>query len=72
MRNETTRSTELLERGKGFLMEGKYREAEQVLLQAGAEDESNPEVHFYLGEVYIELEEFGKAEAEFNKAKGYY
>ena len=34
--------------------------------------ESNPEIHFYLGEVYMELEEYGKAESEYNKAKGYY
>ena len=69
---ETTRSTELLERGKNLLLEGKHREAEQVLLQAAREDAANPEIHFYLGEVYMELEEFGKAESEYNKAKGFY
>ena len=69
---ETTRSAELLERGKALFMEGKYREAETILLQAAVEDESNPEIHFYLGEVYMELEEYGKAESEYNKAKEYY
>lgn len=69
---EGTRSTELLARGKNLLLEGKYREAEQVLLKAASEDGSNPEVHFYLGEVYMELEEFDKAESEYNKAKGFY
>jgi len=69
---ETTRASGLLERGKSLFMEGKYREAQQVLLQAASEDESNPEIHFYLGEVYMELEEYGKAESEYNKAKGYY
>lgn len=69
---ETTRSTELLERGKNLFLEGKHREAEQVLLQASREDTANPEIHFYLGEVYMELEEFGKAESEYNKAKGFY
>lgn len=69
---ETGRSNELLERGKSLFMDGKYREAEKILLDAAAEDESNPEIHFYLGEVYMELEEYGKAESEYNKAKGYY
>lgn len=69
---ENTRSTELLERGKTLFTEGKYKEARQVLLEAAAKDPSNPEVHFYLGEVYMELGEFSKAESEYNKAKGYY
>lgn len=69
---ETIRSTELLERGKNLFMQGKYREAEEVLLQAAGEDENNPEIHFYLGEVYMEQKEYSKAEAEYNKAKGYY
>lgn len=69
---ETSRSSGLLERGKNLFVEGKYREAEQVLLQAVVEDGSNPEIHFYLGEVYMELEEYSKAESEYNKAKGYY
>jgi len=68
----STRSSELLERGKGLFMEGKYREAEQVLLQAAGEDETDPEVHFYLGEVYMALEDYSKAESEYNKAKEYY
>jgi len=69
---ETTGSAELLERGKSLFMEGKYREAEKILLQAASEDESNPEIHFYLGEVYMELEAYSKAESEYNKAKGHY
>jgi len=69
---DTARPTELLERGKGLFLDGKYREAEKVLLQAAAEDGSNPEIHFYLGEVYMELEEYSKASSEYNKAKGYY
>ena len=72
LNRETTRSSGLLERGKSLFMEGKYREAEQVLLQAVVEDGSNPEIHFYLGEVYMELQEYSKAESEYNKAKGYY
>jgi tetratricopeptide (TPR) repeat protein len=69
---ETAQSAELLERGKSLFAEGKYREAQQVLLKAAVEDGSNPEIHFYLGEVYMELEEYSKAESEYNKAKGYY
>ena len=69
---ETNRSTELLERGKNLSMEGKYREAEKVLLEAAREDETNPEIHFYLGEVYMALEDYGKAASEYNKAKGLY
>jgi len=72
LNSENTRSTKLLERGKSLFMEGKYREAQEVLLQAVVEDASNPEIHFYLGEVYMELEEYNKAESEYNKAKGYY
>lgn len=69
---ETSGSAQLLERGKSLFLEGKYREAETILLQAAAEDEVNPEIHFYLGEVYMEMEEYSKAESEYNKAKGYY
>jgi len=69
---KTTRPTEFLERGKSLFLEGKYREAEKVLLQAAAEDESNPEIHFYLGEVYMEMGEYSKAESEYHKATGYY
>jgi Flp pilus assembly protein TadD len=72
MSRESARSTELLKRGKELFTEGKYNEAEQVLLEAVSEDPGNPEVHFYLGEVYMELEEFSKAESEYNKAKGFY
>ena len=53
-------------------MDGKYKEDEKVLLEAAVEDGSNPEIHFYLGEVYMELEEYGKAESQYNKAKGLY
>ena len=69
---ETTRSTQLLKRGKKLFTEGKYSEAEKVLLEAVLEDPSNPETHFYLGEVYMELQQFSKAESEYIKAKGYY
>jgi len=62
----------LLERGKSLFVEGKYREAEQVLLEAAVKDENDPEIHFYLGEVYMELEDYVKAESEYNKAKAYY
>ena len=72
LNRETTRSKELLERGKELFTEGKYSEARQVLLEAVSEDPSNPEVHFYLGEVYLELGEFSKAESEYNKARGLY
>ena len=69
---DTSRSKELLDRGKSLFTEGKYREAEQVLLEAAAEDSSDPEIHFYLGEVYMELGDFTRAESEYNKAKGFY
>jgi Flp pilus assembly protein TadD len=69
---ETSFSIQLLERGKALFTEGKYRDAEKVLLQAAAEDGTNPEIHFYLGEVYMELEEYSKAESEFMKAEEYY
>jgi len=69
---ETTRSTELLKRGKELFTEGKYNEARQVLLEAVSEDPADPEIHFYLGEVYMESGEFSKAESEYIKAKGLY
>ena len=69
LNRKTTRSTQLLEQGKSLFMSGKYREAEQVLLQAAAKDESKPEIHFYLGEVYMKLEKYSKAKSEYNKAK---
>lgn len=69
---ESTRSSTLLERGKALITEGKYREAEQVLLQAAREDEADPEIHFYLGEVYMALEDYSRAEAEYNKARESY
>lgn len=69
---ETTRSPELLKRGKELFTEGKYSEARQVLLDAVSEDPADPETHFYLGEVYMELGEYSKAESEYIKAKGFY
>jgi tetratricopeptide (TPR) repeat protein len=72
LKREATRSTGLLERGKSLFGKRKYREAERVLLQAAAKDKSNPEIHFYLGEVYMGLEAYRKAKSEYNKAKGYY
>ena len=72
LEQDTALSTTLLERGKGLFGEGRYREAEKVLLQAAGDDASNPEIHFYLGEVYMALEEYEKASAEYNKAKESY
>ena len=69
---DTARSSALLERGKSLYAEGKYREAEKVLLDAVREDATNPEIHFYLGEVYMALEEYGKATAEYKKAEDLY
>ncbi len=69
---DTARSSALLERGKSLYAEGKYREAEKVLLDAVGEDLTNPEIHFYLGEVYMALREYGRATAEYNKAKENY
>ena len=69
---DTARSSALLERGKSHYAEGKYRDAEKVLLDAAREDINNPEIHFYLGEVYMALEEYNKATAEYNKAKENY
>lgn len=69
---DTVRSSALLERGKSLYAEGKYREAEKVLLDAAREDSQDPEIHFYLGEVYMALEEYSKATAEYNKAKENY
>ncbi len=72
LRAETTRSAALLERGKTLYADGMYGQAEKVLLDAVKEDERNPEIHFYLGEVYMALGQYGKAEAEYRKAKEYY
>lgn len=72
LERETTGSAALLERGKSLFTEGKYQEAEEVLLRAAREDETNPEIHFYLGEVYMETGQYGKAEAEYRKAEEYY
>lgn len=67
-----TRTPGLLEQGKTLFMSGKFPEAEAVLLQAIAGDETQPEAHFYLGEVYLALEEYRKAESEYQKATGYF
>lgn len=69
---ETRRTSELLERGRRLLKEGKYREAEKVLLQAVSQDKAGAEAHFYLGEVYMQLEEYGKAKSEYGRAKRSY
>ena len=69
---QTTRSAALFERGKALYADGMYEEAEKVLLDAAKEDEENPEIHFYLGEVYMALRQYGKAETEYRKATEYY
>lgn len=61
-----------LERGRSLMKAGKYREAEKALLEAASRNESRPEIHFHLGEVYLQLEEYGKAKSEYDKAKRYY
>jgi Flp pilus assembly protein TadD len=58
----------LLKRGEHLFKKGRYREAEQVLLRAVAAEKSNPETHFYLGEVYMKLEKYDKAKTEYKKA----
>jgi tetratricopeptide (TPR) repeat protein len=72
LRKETTRSSALFERGRTLYVEGKYREAEKILLDALKEDDTSPEIHFYLGEVYMRLEDYRRAEAHYKKAKEYY
>jgi tetratricopeptide (TPR) repeat protein len=69
---ETTRSAALFEKGKTLYEEGKFREAEDVFLDALREDDRNPDIHFYLGEVYMKLGEYGQAEAGYRMAKEYY
>ena len=68
----THHPTDPLAEGKSLFKNGKYREAEVVLLQAVAIEESNPEAHFYLGDVYTALEDYDKAAAEYKKAQVYY
>lgn len=72
LKRESRRTTELFERGKSLFKKGKYREAEKALLHAASRDQKRPETHFYLGEVYLKLEAYDKAAAEYKKAKGYY
>ena len=69
---QTPRAQSLLDRGRSLYMEGRYRDAEKVLLEALDADETNPEVHYFLGEVYLELGDYDRAKSEFNKAKRYY
>ena len=72
LKRESKRTTELLRQGKSLFKKGKYREAEKVLLQAASRNQKSPEIHFCLGEVYLKMEAYGKATAEYKKAKGYY
>lgn len=69
---QAAKSAELLAEGTRLMAEKKYREAAKALIKAAAEDDANPEIHFQLGEAYLALEEYGKAKAEFKKAKGAY
>jgi tetratricopeptide (TPR) repeat protein len=72
LNTKTTRSAALLEKGRELFLEMRYREAEEILLEAVKNDETNPDIHFYLGEVYFQLGEYGKAEGEYLKAREYY
>jgi Tfp pilus assembly protein PilF len=72
LKKEVARSQDLLERGKSLLKKGNYREAEKVLLQAISKDKKRPELHFTLGDVYLKLEAYEKAESEYKKAKAAY
>lgn len=71
-KEEADRFTDLLQRARSLLAQRKYREAEKFLLKAAAKDKSRPEIHFLLGEAYLGLEAYGKAKAEYTKAKGAY
>lgn len=72
LKRKTVRPPDLLQQGKSLFLKGRYREAEAVLLKAAARNRSKPELHFYLGEVYMGLEEYDKAAAEYRKAKKLY
>jgi tetratricopeptide (TPR) repeat protein len=72
LEKQAARSAELLAEGQALLATGKPREAAAALSRAAAENDANPEIHFQLGEAYLRLEEYGKAKAEFQKAKGAY
>lgn len=72
LKRKTARPPDLLEQGKSLFVKGKYRDAETVLLKAASRNTSKPEIHFYLGEVYMGLEEYGKAASEYRKAKKLY
>jgi tetratricopeptide (TPR) repeat protein len=69
---KTARTDKLLETGKALFRKKKYREAEKALLQAASRDRSNPEIHFMLGEVYLQMEQYDRAKAEYKKAKSGY
>jgi tetratricopeptide (TPR) repeat protein len=71
-KKQADRTGELLARGKRLFAKRNCREAKQALLQAASRDTTNPEVHFFLGEVYQCLEEYDKATAEYRKAKRSY
>jgi tetratricopeptide (TPR) repeat protein len=68
-KKQAARSADLLERGKDLFAKGKYREAEKALLQAAAKNPSRAQIHFYLGEVYMQREAYAKAKAEYKKAE---
>lgn len=72
LEKQAARSAELLAEGKSLLAAGKPREAAATLRRAAAEDDADPEIHFQLGEAYLQLEEYGKARVEFRKAKAAY
>ncbi|MHB8834409.1 MAG: tetratricopeptide repeat protein [Candidatus Methylomirabilia bacterium] len=72
LQRKTALPPDLLAQGKSLFLKGKYREAETVLLEAASRNTAKPETHFYLGEVYMGLEEYGKAAAEYRKAKKLY
>ena len=67
--SRAARTAGLLEQGKSLLGKGRYREAEKILLKAAASAETSAEAHFQLGEVYLRLERYDKATAEFRKAQ---
>lgn len=72
MKSTAARTTELLERGIALFKQGKYREAEKALLQAAEGGGKQAEAHFYLGEVYLQLENYDKAELHYHEAKRSY
>lgn len=63
------KTTQLVERAKILARKGRYRQAEDVLVKAAKGDPENAELHFQLGEIYLRLEQYDKATAEYGKAK---